>query len=744
MNNLLELKGEFNYAPNNTTFGNKNLPTGKSVSATKLLHLADDLQAVLQFWEKETLFDGALVSVYYNRLVPKSRRINTLLKDGSILPNQSVRGAKFGLKGSKNRHIFTHFVSLHSLRNTIKHLQISAKIINENYNGMLTYENIEKLTSTSYTSKALARTTFVGTAVDAFHVDSFGIEQTRQEFNQDIIVTLYQTNKNSEEILRKIGMNTNLVSKYDDSTFLLKAEQINLLTSKAPYLIAMQTVDLSELSIGDVDIQASAEYHIPSPTDEPVIGVIDTIFSEHVPFNEWVEYHCRVSPDIPVTAQDTLHGTAVSSIIVDGPNLNRALDDGCGRFRVRHFGVCGKGKFSAFSIMKEIKNIVSNNLDIKVWNLSLGSSMETSLNFISPEGAILDELQAKYDVIFIVAGTNKPQTCTMEKMRIGAPADSLNSLVVNSVDFNGTPAPYTRTGPVLSFFNKPDVSYYGGTIANPICVCTPSFDNNRQGTSFAAPWIARKMAYLIYKVGLSREVAKALLIDSAAKWTNASSVSPEKGYGVVPIHIKDILQTGDDEIKFIMQTDSDEYETYTYNIPVPYVDGKYPFLAKATLCYFPHCSRVQGVDYTNTEVVLKIGRVNEDGKISPINKDKQDGEDSTKGVLEEDARLMYRKWDNVKHICEPQKSTFIPRKAYGEKPLWGLSVKTKERLYTTRKERIRFAVVVTLKEMKGINRHSDFVKRCHARGWLVKELNVENRLRIHATAEQQLEFDLDS
>ncbi len=35
-------------------------------------------------------------------------------------------------------------------------------------------------------------------------------------------------------------------------------------------------------------------------------------------------------------------------------------------------------------------------------------------------------------------------------------------------------------------------------------------------TSFAAPWIARKMAYLMHVMGLSREVAKALIIDSAA------------------------------------------------------------------------------------------------------------------------------------------------------------------------------------------------------------------------------------
>lgn len=744
MNNLLELRGEFNYAQNNAQFGRKNLPTGKSVSATKLLQLAYDLQEVLKFWEKESLFDGALVSVYYSRLVPKSRRISTLLKDVNLDPNQSIKGAKFGANGNKTRHIFTHYVSLRSIQLTIKHLKISAQIINEEYNGELTHESIEKLSSTSYTSKAISRTTFVGTVVDAFHVDSFGIELTRQEFNQDIIVTLYQTNKNCEELLRDVGINTNNTSKYDDTTFLLKAEQINLLAAKAPYLIAMQSVDLSELSLDNIDEPVSTEYQIPPPQNEPIIGVIDTVFSETVPFSEWVEYYCRVSPDIVMRPDDALHGTAVSSIIVDGPNLNGALDDGCGRFRVRHFGVCGKGIFSAFTIMKEIKNIVSNNLDIKVWNLSLGSSLEISQNFISPEGAILDELQAKYDVIFIVAGTNKPTINAPNEMRIGAPADSLNSLVVNSVDFNGNPAPYTRTGPVLSFFNKPDVSYYGGTLNEPISVCTSSFNNYKHGTSFAAPWITRKVAYLIYKIGLSREVAKALIIDSAANWSSTSSVSPKTGYGIVPIRIEEILKTPDDEIKFIMQTDSDDYETYTYNLPVPDVDRKYPFLAKATLCYFPHCSRTQGVDYTNTEVVLKIGRVKEGGKIEPLNKDKQDNEDSSMGVLEEDARKMYRKWDNVKHICEPRKDTFIARKSYGEIPLWGLSIIIKERLKTQRTDRLRFAVVVTLKEMNGMNRHSDFMKRCKARGWLVRELNIENRLEIHAAAEQQLEFDLDS
>ena len=106
-----------------------------------------------------------------------------------------------------------------------------------------------------------------------------------------------------------------------------------------------------------------------------------------------------------------------------------------------------------------IRNIVASNRDIKVWNLSLGSKLEIKPNFISPEAAELDRIQSEYDVIFVVAGTNIPAGVTKKNMRIGSPADSLNSMVVNAVDFAGNSASYTRIGPVLSFFHKPDVSY---------------------------------------------------------------------------------------------------------------------------------------------------------------------------------------------------------------------------------------------------------------------------------------------
>lgn len=112
---------------------------------------------------------------------------------------------------------------------------------------------------------------------------------------------------------------------------------------------------------------------------------------------------------------------------------------------------------------------------------------------------MLDKLQNEYDIVFVVAGTNKTQKDSRIKpKRIGAPADSINSLVVNATSILKEPASYTREGPVLNFFRKPDISCFGGDDTEQMAVWSPQGVALTAGTSFAAPWITRKMAYLIY------------------------------------------------------------------------------------------------------------------------------------------------------------------------------------------------------------------------------------------------------
>jgi hypothetical protein len=748
MNNILQLKGAFKQKPNENKPGNRNIPKNSTpVTSEHLIKLLANLKRLRKYWIEEKVLNGALIDVHYTKVVAKSNRISSLFSKGQLSSNNSVVGARFSDHGREKKHVITHYVYDEIIGNAILKIEKSIRLLNDEFNGSIDYAQIKNLGNSGidFDKYGLARSTFCGVLVDSHYIERFDIPDNGASTKGQSIITIYKTDADAGVVLKKIGIDVPAERIVSDTTILLRPPQVTVLMDKAPYLIAMSTEDISKLSYDDIIKTSSvkkAKMVIDHPGDEPTIGVIDTMFDEGVYFSEWVDFRKMINDEIPLDQRDYEHGTAVSSIIVDGPAINPDLDDGCGRFKVRHFGVASKGQFSSFSIMKLIREIVESNPDIKVWNLSLGSENEINLNSISPEAAMLDKIQYEKDVIFVVAGTNNHNSAT--EKRIGAPADSINSIVVNSANSGGVHASYSRRGLVLSFFNKPDVSSYGGDKATKdfIRVCMPNGENFCTGTSFAAPWVTRKVAYLIEVLGLSREVAKALIVDAAADWNdsiNNQKIAPLIGHGIVPIRIEDIVKSRDDEIKFVLSGVSEMYDTYTYNLPVPIHNEKYPFVAKATLCYFPKCSINQGVDYTNTELDIYLGRVREDG-LKSINKNVQSVNNGEKHyIYEGEARQWYRKWDNTKHIRESYTDRTRPKEVYQR--MWGISLKTKERLGTRDGDGIKFGLVVTLKELNGINRINDFVNQCELRGWLVNKIDIENRIEIYNKAQEDITFD---
>lgn len=753
MNNILQLKGRFEKRKNEAGFGVPKLPAKQKVTSAHMRELKAQLMDVKAYWETNREIKGALVSVHYIRIVAKSNRLRNLLGDVGKKPVDSICGAKFAVKGASRgeegrKHIFTHYIQISAIERAIESLENAASIVDQEYKGCITSEDTENLGKNHiYTyDSVMKKTNFIAVVLDAYYVEKFAIDRPSDDVTQNMLVTIYKTDVETTELLEKFGITVSKDKIIDGTTLLLEPGQMQTLYRRAPYLISMSVTDLTQVKLEDIvddeEIDFDSERKIPVPGNEPIVGVIDTQFNEKVYFHEWVEYKNMLSNDIQLEKKDYYHGTAVTSIIVDGPKGNPKLDDGCGRFRVRHFGVATQSGFSSFAILRSIREIVANNPDIKVWNLSLGSPEPIKDNFISPEAAELDRIQSEYDVIFIVAGTNTPDGLVHPEMKVGSPADSLNAMVVNSVTMENESASYSRRGPVLSFFHKPDVSYYGGDGNRQDTKIALCIDNMgaiyKAGTSFAAPWITRKMAYLIHVMGLTREVAKVLLIDSAAKWSANGRISDSIGYGVVPKRIEDVLSTSDDEIKFFITGTTEDYETYNYNLPVPVVDGKHPFYARAVMIYFPHCDRNQGVDYTSTEMDIHFGRVQPNGKLKTIDDNKQSEEGQV--LYEEDAREIYRKWDNVKRVCEEIKGRAVPRKSY-ESGMWGISILTKDRVTTKNKEALQFGLVITLKEMYGKNRINEFIKSCMARNWLVTRLDVQNQVDIYTRAEEEIEFE---
>lgn len=743
MNNVLELKGKrFVQESKKGNGGGAAINSKVVVANNHVKKLQSKLQSLREFWMNEDKpFSGILISVHYNKIVAKTNRISGLFKGDQS--NYAIVGAKFNTE--KTKHIITYFLEDADIEDSIKLLENVSKVLTIYFTDGISKEVFEQkilFDRIDFKKYFLSKTLFRQIVADVSYIDDFEVEMARKH-DKESIITLFDIGVDVKYVFNKIGIDILSSRILDNRTVYLDENQMNLLYEKAPYLVAMATENLSDLSPDDfIEEYESDITSIPNPGIEPTIGVIDTLFDKRVYFSKWVEYHDMVDDNIPKGQNDYRHGTAVSSIIVDGPKMNPWLDDGCGRFKVRHFGVAAGAQFSSFTIIKLIKTIIESNKDIKVWNISLGSNQEINDNFISAEAAVLDQIQYENDVIFVVAGTNKSRE---DVNKIGSPADSINSMVVNAITKSGLPTKYSRKGLALSFFAKPDVSYYGGSEEQYIQVCEPLGATFVAGTSFAAPWIARKLAYLIDVLGLNREIAKALIIDAARGWNDAPT--PEEvalyGHGIVPIKITDIIQTPEDEIRFLITDVSEKWNTYNYHFPIPLKADTYPYYARATMCYFPLCDRAQGVDYTNTELNLHFGRIQDDGKLNEINDDKQNLDDigeSRSYILEGDARERFRKWDNVKYVAEKVKDRRVPKKSYRNKN-WGMEIKTNNRLDPEDGVGLRFGVVVTIKEMYGINRIDEFIKNCNLNGWLVNAIDIQNRIEIHEKINEEIRFD---
>ncbi len=749
MNPLLQVKLRFSKESNTQRPNGRNLRSAAETSVEAIDSLSEDLRAVLRYYRSTPkILKDILVDVHYNDIIAKSNRIQEVLKPSRKSTNDCIVGARFSNapEGEEN-HIITYYVSQDTIEKTLVELDCARRFLVQRLNGKATATNFKESDKTIvYDGFGLSKKKMRGIIIDCSVIESFSVPQISSIPSSDtFLVTFYKTELQLANILEKLGVDDArfFYSFYGDDTISLTRDLLDILEEKIPYLISMISSDFSKVTLDEIDgVQEKEEIEIPKPQNEPIIGVIDTLFDESVYFNSWVENIDYLEDFEQLLYKDAKreHGTEVTSILVDGPRMNPWLDDGCGRFRVRHFGVC-EDKISTARLVRKIREIVDRNPDIHVWNISLGTEDEVSKNFISYDAAVLDDLQAKKNILFVISGTNDDREERSGILRIGSPADSLNSIVVNSVRRDGRPVSYSRKGNVLSFFNKPDISYYGGDYDDRIIAYSPKGAEPVYGTSFAAPWISRKLCYLIDIVGLPREVAKALLIDSAAGWDYKQSNFKNKdimGYGIVPISISDILQTESDEIRFVVYGSSESYRTANYAIPVPKDDdGKFPFIARASLCYFPECTRSQGVDYTNRELSLKFGRINAKGSIDDINDNVQDDEGAH--VDERQSRREFRKWENTKFISKLLgKNRAI--KSYDDRA-WGITITSKERLSTRTGTRLNFGAVITLREINGINRIQEFVRACTFRGWIVNEVNVQNQIEVYNVSQEEIRFD---
>ena len=233
MNNILQLKGQFQKRKAPSGFGPTNLPKGKSVSAEHVLKLKDQLQDIILFWNQEKTINGALVSVHYRKVVAKSNRLQLLLSDRGKHPNESVRGSKFSQGyNEKNewvqKHVFTYFLSIESLQKSVGLLDKCAATIQNFYNGNISSDDTELINSGTYNDDIMHKNPFLKTLVDCFYVEDFRIDRAPKTASEQSIVTIYKTGVDTTELLSRLGINMISAKMIDETTLRMEKEEIDI------------------------------------------------------------------------------------------------------------------------------------------------------------------------------------------------------------------------------------------------------------------------------------------------------------------------------------------------------------------------------------------------------------------------------------------------------------------------------------------------------------------------------------
>lgn len=239
------------------------------------------------------------------------------------------------------------------------------------------------------------------------------------------------------------------------------------------------------------------------------------------------------------------HGLAVTSSALFGPlELNVAAPQPyCA---VDHYRVLGsnttdkKGLYRSLAVIDEVLDQSSYD----VISLSMGPNECMDDDNVSAWTTLLDDHLGTSESLGLVAVGNNGES-PEPHCRVMPPADSVNALGVGACTATRGPwvrAPYSAKGPGRSpGLIKPDVLFFGGTVAHPFLFAGPRGTVLRDvGTSFSTPAIARLAAGLRAHFGssLSPLAIKALLVNCA----EAAGFSPlDVGFGRVPAELEQLI-----------------------------------------------------------------------------------------------------------------------------------------------------------------------------------------------------------
>ncbi len=382
--------------------------------------------------------------------------------------------------------------------------------------------------------------------------------------------------------------------------------------------------------------------------DVPVVVVVDTGISEAVP--ELASWVVGRSSQVAPPYRNTEHGTFVAGLICHGSELNPTINgidpSPCAVYDLQ-LVPNDDPKAGDTDTLSEQEFLISLEAALKahaneyrVWNLSLGSDEQCSLDLFSEFAEELDNLQERYQVTFVISAgnylnpplLNYPRTTTqLGPGRITTPADSVLGLAVGAVSHvdykhKGTklnePSAFSRHGAGPNHIIKPDLVHFGGacstdgTHVSGIRSIHNKGTAENIGTSFAAPLVARTLAQIYHQItpAPSPVLARALLVHHARDPRTGARVPDQEenffGFGLpasVPhclectpysstLVFDDILRPG-----FFLDWDQFPYPSSLYR------NGRYFGQIAMTVAFAPSRGSRWGSEYCQTHIDAHFG-----------------------------------------------------------------------------------------------------------------------------------------
>ena len=402
-------------------------------------------------------------------------------------------------------------------------------------------------------------------------------------------------NEKSDEIMRNYGAQQNVKIRKLDYAMGLRLYAIDDATPEVVDAIATMDAVISvkkmpyfELTISPEPYNTLLDVKNPNPNEiYPHVGLLDSGIEPIPHLAPWLEGEEQNIAGLDEEDICRRHGTSVAGVINYGDDLQGERWTGTIPSLITSCVVNTNEDLAQISeeeMVEHIKTAIIQNPNVKIWNLSQGSSIEITDDEFSDFAIAIDELQKKYHILICKSAGNIRYDNPGE-LRITQGADSVMSLVVGSAAHVknhpddaevGKRSPFSRIGFGPSGTIKPDLVHYGGNRStgvysfSEIGFQTQAFS----GTSYSTPRVTALAANLAYRLDRPFDplLVRALLIHSA-KYLNLEDmqndeIRAELGFGK-PALLDDILFNDPDEFTMVLEPKFTNRDYQIQDIPFP-------------------------------------------------------------------------------------------------------------------------------------------------------------------------------